>query len=158
MPTRRHCGANAYGFGTTTGTGNRLQIGGTTVVQAHDSSNSGFNVSRNQSQTNIINNIISSIEATSPGDNYTVTSTGTGNSRTFTVTADSVGTADNRNMTGDGQFASNGNIAGGTDISGSTSGHSITMGQIPTLLQLPQTHLIDQLILQIEQMNMCGAT
>ena len=52
-------GANAYGFGTTTGTGNRLQIGGTTVVQAHDSSNSGFNVSRNQSQTNIINNIIS---------------------------------------------------------------------------------------------------
>ena len=69
-----------------------------------------------------------SIEATSPGDNYTVTSTGTGNSRTFTVTADSVGTADNRNMTGDGQFASNGNIAGGTDISGSTSGHSITIG------------------------------
>jgi len=120
-------GTNAFGFGTSTGGSNRLQIGGTTVVQAA-TDNTYPNVDRDQSQTNIINNIISSIEATSPGTNYTVTSAGTGNSRTFTVTANTVGTADNRTLTGNGQFTSNGNIIGGTNISGSVSGHSISIG------------------------------
>ena len=120
-------GTNAFGFGTSTGGSNRLQIGGTTVVQAA-TDNTYPNVDRDQSQTNIINNIISSIEATSPGTNYTVTSAGTGNSRTFTVTANTVGTADNRTLTGNGQFTSNGNIISGTNISGSVSGHSISIG------------------------------
>ena len=111
-------GANEYGFGTTTGTGNRLQIGGTTVVEAHASSNSGYYVSRNQSQSNIISNIISSIENTSPGTNYSVTSHGTGNSREFRITASAGGEVNNRTLTGNGQFTSAGNIAGGTEDSG----------------------------------------
>ena len=107
-------GADSFGFGHGgVGPGNRLQIGGVTVAEANASSNSGVYVSRNQSQGNIVSNIISSITNTSPGTNYNITAHPQGNGHEFRLTASAVGSANNRVITGAGQFSATGSPMGG---------------------------------------------
>ena len=129
-------GQNRFHFvgGSDTGDGNeghKIAVDGSTFEMDSNGSVTAGNISVASSGSltadQVFNNLTASIKANTDFD--TISITGTGNTRTISLTSSVVGAAKNGLISGStGNFGSIVNSAGGTDISGSQYGDRLVIG------------------------------